>query len=450
MNNQPKHGESGRDGLGTRRPPPRRPARGDPAGIRPVFWLVLVLAAAALALVAGRWWAAPDATDGNQQAKDSGPGSDAGQYASAARGQTSESSAEPAPSQPASWAAPESPPLPSSNGQSRVSAGQQAAGPSVSLSPQQAAEWKERLRQLVQRGDVPAIAAFLRQNVDYQFGSESVASPGFSSARAAMLDALNQIGGTDALAVMAQTLRSTASPQEIAILAQDLQGQAPGTYVANILSAARETLAMASNGQLDKATDVGPLFEVLAKYGGTEAVADLQQASGQWKYYAAIALAQLPDGAGIPALIQATVAPPPKASDMTEAALQTLAQVSVQYPEAGAALLQQARDNKIPSPMWPYLTSGLMGDQFLIDDGSANPANGLAVMTIHISSGNQNYYSVPTANNFTPGQITARLTLIDNLMASVSDPGALENLQQSRTLMADQYSQKTTAPSPSQ
>jgi hypothetical protein len=340
--------------------------------------------------------------------------------------------------------------LPSSNGQSTASAGPPAVGPSGSLSPQQAAEWKEGLRQLIQRGDVPAIAAFLGQNVDCKFGSEGVAALGFASARAAMLDALRQIGGPDALAVMAQTLQSTASPQEIAILAQDLEGQAPGAYVADILSAARETLAMASNGQLDKAIDVGPLFDVLVKYGGAEAVADLQQAAGQWKYYSAIALAQLPDGAGIPALIQATVAPPQQGNDITEAALQTLAQVAAQYPEAGAVLLQQARDNNIPSPMWPYLAAGLIGDQFLIDEDSANLANDLEVMTIHINSGNQNYYSVPTANNFTPGQITARLALIDNLMASVSDPGALQNLQQSRTSLADQHSQKTTAPSPSQ
>jgi hypothetical protein len=310
-------------------------------------------------------------------------------------------------------------------------------------------EWKERLRQLIQRGDVPAIAAFLRQNVDYKFGSEGVASLGFASARAAMLDALNQMGGPEALAVLAQTLQTTASPQEIATLAQDLQGQAPGTYVADILRAARETLAMASDGQLDKATDVGPLFDVLVRYGGADTVADLQQAADKWKYYSAIALAQLPNGAGIPALIQATVAPPQPGSD-TEAALQTIAQVAVQYPEAAAALLQQARDNKIPSSMWPYLASGLIGDQFLIDGGSASPANDPAVMTIHINSGNQNYYAEPTANNFTPGQITARLALINNLIASVSDPGALQNLQQSRRSLADQLSQSTTAPSPAQ
>jgi hypothetical protein len=346
--------------------------------------------------------------------------------------------------------------LPQTNVQSAAStaplkpASPHGIGPNGSLSPQQAAQWKERLRQLIQHGDVPAIAAFLGQNVDYKFGSDGVGSLGFASARAAMLDALKQIGGPDALAVMGQTLQSTASPQEIAILAQDLDQQAPGAYDEDILRATRQTLALASGGQLDKGTDVGPLFDVLAKYGGAGAVADLQQAAGQWNYYSAIALAQLPDGAGIPALIQATLAPQQQSDDFADASLQTLAQVSAQYPEAGAALLQQARDNKIPSQMWPYLASGLVGDQLFIDDGSANPANGVNVAAIHISSGNQNFYSVPTANNLTPGQITARLTLIDNLLASVSDPGAIENLQQSRTSLADQLSQTTTAPSPSQ
>jgi hypothetical protein len=326
----------------------------------------------------------------------------------------------------------------------------QAAGPSGLLSPQQAGEWKDKLRQLIQRGDVPAIAGFLAQNVDYKFDPEGLESLGFASVRVATLDALRQIGGSDALAVMVQTLQATASPPEIAILAQDLEAQAPGTYNEDILSAARETLAMASSGQLDKDVDVGPLFDLLAKYGGTGAVADLQQAASQWKYYSAIALTQLPDGSGIPALIQATVAPPQQDGDIAAAALQTLAGVSAQYPEAGAALLQQARDNKIPSQMWPYLASALTDGQFLIDDGSANPASEANVMAIHINSGNQNYYSMPAGDSLTSGQITARLALIDNLLASVSDLSALQDLQQSPASLADLLSQTAAVASPSQ
>jgi hypothetical protein len=69
------------------------------------------------------------------------------------------------------------------------------------------------------------------------------------------------------------------------------------------LNAVHEALGMAANKNLE-GSGVGPLFEALQKFGGPSAVPDLEQATGQWKYYATMALAQLPDGAGIPSLIQ--------------------------------------------------------------------------------------------------------------------------------------------------
>ena len=59
-----------------------------------------------------------------------------------------------------------------------------------------------------------------------------------------------------------------------------------------------------NTGEDEEMVNVGPLFEVLHKYGDDRVVADLQQATGEWRYYPKIALANLPDGAGIPAPVK--------------------------------------------------------------------------------------------------------------------------------------------------
>jgi len=60
---------------------------------------------------------------------------------------------------------------------------------------------------------------------------------------------------------------------------------------------------MAAKGELS-GVDVGPLFQTLQSYGDQGAVATIEQLGSQWKYYSAITLAGLPDGAGVPGLIR--------------------------------------------------------------------------------------------------------------------------------------------------
>jgi hypothetical protein len=304
------------------------------------------------------------------------------------------------------------------------------------MSGEQTAEWKQNLQQLVQQGreSVPAIVEFLKQNKDVDFGSASE-SLGYASARRAMFDAMAQIGGPEAISGTLQTLQNTADPREIALLAQNMERMAPEQHREEALQAARETLVLAASGKL-QGTDVGPLFEVLQNYGGSATAPELQQAATQWNYYATIALAQLPEGAGIPALIQI-------AQGSTAAkgnALEMLTQTSAQYPEARTALLEMARANKITPNQWPYLTPLLAGDQYHYQDSvfdSSLPSRSKAPSdAAHVLLGNQHFYTSPGASGLTADQINQQTALINDLVAAVSDPAAVQALQKARDLLA--------------
>jgi hypothetical protein len=314
------------------------------------------------------------------------------------------------------------------------------------LTAEQANAWKQNLQQLVQQGaaGVPAIRDFLAKSMDFDFGSEAGLTLGYRSARTAMFDALQQIGGPEALSLTLQTIRETGDPREIALLAQSLEKQAPEQYRQEALSVAREALAMAAEGKL-QGVDVAPLFDVFQKYGDASVIADLQQATTKWNYYGTMALAQLPDGAGIPTLIQL-------AQGTTSArgnALEMLAQASAQYPDARAALLDMARANKIAPGQWPYLTPMLAGQQYhFLDaplDGSLAPANRAVGNAAYVISGNQHFYSATDAGGLTADQVNQQMRLIDELRAATSDANALKALQEARDLLTKQMSKPVAA-----
>src|SRR5207244_2689580 len=106
------------------------------------------------------------------------------------------------------------------------------------MTPEQAEEWQEKRQQLMKLGRdaVPAIAEFLKQNKDVDFGPEIGKALGFPSARTAMFDALQQIGGPEAVSVMTGVLGTTADPKEIALLARSLAQQDPEQYRGEVLS----------------------------------------------------------------------------------------------------------------------------------------------------------------------------------------------------------------------
>jgi len=291
--------------------------------------------------------------------------------------------------------------------------------------------WKENLQRLTQQGAgaIPAIEEFLAKNLDYVFGDAGRQLLGYSSARAAMFDALARIGGPEAVAALTGVLQSTADPREIALLAQNLERLEPQQHQQEVLNVARQALALASSHKLETA-DPAPLFEVLQKYGGPAMASELAQSANQWNYYATIALAQLPDGAGIPGLVQ--LAQDPKTtSDTRDAALQMLAQVSDQSPEARAALVAQARQNGISEFAWRILAPVLGGNQVGFVNSAFEHPQGMpqvgGVRTTSTSD-NQNFFAMP--GNLSTEQAGQRVALMDELLAATSDPKAKELLQQ--------------------
>ena len=311
--------------------------------------------------------------------------------------------------------------------------------------PEQIAAWKQNLQQLVQQGAVslPAIQEFLEKNVDFAFGTEGARALGYSSARAAMYDALVQIGGADAASVMLGTLRGSVDPTDIALLARSLDQLAPQQYRQQILDSARQALALPDDGTANP-TDFAPLFDVLAKYGGAGALAEIDGAAPRWKYYSAIALAQLPDGSGVPALIQ-MVQDSGNGPVKNIPALEMLAQVATQNSDARAALLQTVRANSLSPYAWATLSPILAGDQIqYLDSGSAGanaPPTGSDVRTFHIAAGNQNFFTAPPAGGLTPDQLNQQLALVNELLSAAANPAAQQALQSSRDALLKRSAQ---------
>jgi PBS lyase HEAT-like repeat-containing protein len=317
-----------------------------------------------------------------------------------------------------------------------VAALTQIKGP---ITPELAALWKSNLTQLVQQGPaaILAIREFLEQNkdipYDYKQGGDLL---GAHSLRLALLQALEAIGGAEAMQLALDTLQTTTQPREIAQIAQHLEKQAEGQYREAILHAARESLAMAAGGKLGQ-IDPGPLFNVLARYAGADAVPDLQKVTSPFRYYSAIALAQLPDGSGIPALAQMLRQPngPPRGTH--NAALEALAQLVPDYPEARDRLMEQATLKQIPETLWPSIADSLTGAKFSIGnlaEEGLSPASG--DKTYHLAQGPQNFYSRPNLVQFTPEQKQQLSQFIDQLLQTQVPALGLESLQKAKEKLA--------------
>ncbi len=304
---------------------------------------------------------------------------------------------------------------------------------STPLTPEAAAAWKDSLGRLAQSGaaGLPAIQEFLALNKDIAFDAVPGAAAllGSSSLRLSLLEALGNVNTPDGLALSSQILQSTTDPREIALLAQNLERNAPEQYREAALAAARGAMAEAAAGRLT-GKDVGPLFDVLARYGGANAVADFQQAaSSPYKYYATIALADLPEGAGVPALVQMVTDPKNQAVGSRIAALQALAQLSPDHADARNVLMEQARQGTIPGATWINIASSLSGDKFQI--GNPTTANNPNLRTWHLSYGNQNYFASP--GPLTADQVQQRLGLVDQfLTVNANNPIAQTALQDAR------------------
>ena len=311
-----------------------------------------------------------------------------------------------------------------------------------SVAPAVAAQWRQGLQRLVLQGAaaVPPIREFLNRNVDLDLGNVQGAELlGYATLRLAFFDVLRQIRDPESVATMVQVLKATADPREIGTLARNLEEQAPGQHVQTALAAAREALTQAAAGLLE-GHDVGPLFEVLQKYGGKAVAPDMEQVGSRWNFYSTMALGGLPDGAGIPALSRMAQ----DQSIQNVMALRVLAQLAGTYPEARAALVSQVRSNTLPFTAWSGIRAALGGE--IVEFGApvlssaAPPPGGQDARSYHINYGNQNYRTVSIGSAWTDDRVKQQVALIDELIAADSNLETLKFLQEARLALAARVS----------
>jgi hypothetical protein len=303
---------------------------------------------------------------------------------------------------------------------------------------EQADSWRQTLQNLGEQhaAAVPAIREFLQKNADVTFNSESDRSLlGFPSLRVALLQTLQGIGGPEVVVVFVETLKSAADPIEIATIARSLEQAEPGKHREEILKATREALSVAAAGNLE-GRDVGPLMETLKQFDGAETVSDLQKLCSNWFLYTPMILAQLPDGAGVPALIAWAKNPDSPVLTGNDMYLRMLAQVSGQRPDAFEALVEQATAGRIPNSAWNGIAAALGGYTLEL----ANPATASAVLVdvrrFHIAAGNQNFIELPPPDNITPLQAGDRVRMLDRMLGATTNQAALETLQKVRVAIA--------------
>jgi len=310
------------------------------------------------------------------------------------------------------------------------------------LTPEQAEQLKQRFQALAAQGAaaLPTIRALLQQNQDSNFGKGSGDSVGVPSLRTGLLETLKQIGGPDALAVSRQILQNTSDPLEIAQIARNLEETAPGEYSQDAADAARAMLDKIAQGQMTNNVDVGPLFQALENYGGTNAIGDLANFASRWNYYASLALAGLPAGQGIPVLTQMAMDASETGVGNKDFAAQMLAQVSSKYSEAGTALVALAQQNQIPDSAWPSIAEVLGGMQFQFTrrypDNMFNTVDGPSLRTYRQPNGNQNFLGTSSPSDTLIMDLNQRVALVDQLLAANPSPAAMQALQQTRARLS--------------
>lgn len=299
------------------------------------------------------------------------------------------------------------------------------------ITKEQADRFKENLAELIRQGTaaIPAIREFLAKNldaffVDYQGGDQL----GYATLRAALFDALKQIGGPEAQMAMVDALNTTSLPFEILELAKNLEQEAPGLYREQILKATRESLEMAAANLIGSNIEVGPLYRVLENYGGGNAGENVAQ-SDPLKFQAALALANLPDGQGLSGLMQMAGDSSAGASGQV-VATEMIAQMAGQNVRALDALMQMAQNGQIRNAVWQKLAPILAGDEYQLAGPDANSASAPGG-----PDGAAQVYSVINRAT-TPEQINQRISLIDRFLAVVGeDSSAAAALRHERGIL---------------
>jgi hypothetical protein len=218
------------------------------------------------------------------------------------------------------------------------------------------------------------------------------------------------------------------------MLAKTLDAQGPGQYQQAILDAVRQQLSLGALDELGGA-NVLPLFQVLATEAasGAKLDTDLTQYAEKWPYYSSIALAALPDGAGVPSLIQLAQGTVP---GNQAAAAQELAELAPQNTQALSSLLDLAKSEQLPDSILVQLAPFLAGREYELGPPQDPTAGGY--LTFHMANGNEDFSASDASGTLTQAQITQRIAIIDQLLQVIpaTDPATQDALQGQRNALA--------------
>ncbi len=295
-----------------------------------------------------------------------------------------------------------------------------------SLMPEQADEINRFFSQLAQQGQdaVPLIREYLDQGHDVNFDTlEGGKRVNYPSLRVGLVDALLQIGTPKAMTGVGEALATAIDPLEIGLVAHELERLQPGQYRDLAVTAARDILASGLVGGHDPA----PLFEILQTFGGANVTNDLEQAVAVYGSYATLALANLPDGLGIPSLLRLAHDPELAETRIADSALQMLAQVALQHAAAREALSSPGVLSRIPDRVWPSISGSLAG-------------------TSYLRYGNPLYVSSHQVFDWSAEEIQQRVHLIDQLLTATNNAVALGSLQDAKTALLSQLRRKESIP----
>jgi hypothetical protein len=301
------------------------------------------------------------------------------------------------------------------------------------FSPEEIEEINRLLRELKRYGlsGSMAIREFLESGQDVSFANfTGKIPPEYLSLRLALIDALAQIGGTDATAYMASMLHTTTNPEEIALLARGLEQSAPGAYQAEIMKVVRTMLAQALKANPGQYSGLVHLLGVIQDYGDASLAIDLENiyrtSPSAWSEFALMALSKLPEGYGIQTLLKLVnemSGSPGAHGTRYDIALRMLTQASREYTEASNALLKLATANKIGTPALIQIADALGGTEHQLITKSSG---------ISQISNAEVFINGRAAETWSDAEINQRLALIDQFLRLNPQPAGAKALQDAR------------------
>ncbi|MEH6467157.1 MAG: hypothetical protein V7722_05960 [Porticoccus sp.] len=215
---------------------------------------------------------------------------------------------------------------------------------------------------------LPTIHDFLLSGTDAPLSATLVDDS--SSVRLILIQMLRYMDDPKVVEVAFDTLHFSQDPMEVYFLASIVNDWSePGWYNKDVLSFVEGVLQQnILEGEVDS---VGPLIQILGEQGDETTAGKLAAMPPYLQQSAAVAMAQLPDGSGMPFLVNEA-----RSSGgytlQGRLALRLLAQSALAQPSAANELVQLAAENKIPPEMWPELMKLIKGVerlQLVVDSG---------------------------------------------------------------------------------